>query len=148
MKKSTKGVGPSLMLVSNPSIQFVAYERLKLWVTEQVAKRGNKPPITSLEFFIIGAIAKAVATVFTYPIQLAQTKMRNDKNLSINTNTFEVLRNIYMKDKIAGLFRGMDAKLWQTVLTAAFQFLTYERTHQFVTSILMPDKAKAAATGH
>jgi len=51
-----KGVGPSLALVSNPSIQFVTYERLRAPLAKWAAKRGT--PITNLEFFIIGAISK------------------------------------------------------------------------------------------
>lgn len=34
------GTLPSLLLVSNPSIQFVAYERVKTWVTERSKARG------------------------------------------------------------------------------------------------------------
>lgn len=40
-------------------------------------RRGS--PITSFEFFVMGAIAKAVATVFTYPIQVAQSRLRADR---------------------------------------------------------------------
>ncbi len=55
-----KGVGPSLVLVSNPSIQFVVYERLRSTMDEIAKKRGSD--ITSLEFFVVGAIAKVSGT--------------------------------------------------------------------------------------
>ena len=49
------------MLVSNPTIHFFTYERLRISMSKIAAKRGT--PITSLEFFCMGAMAKAVATV-------------------------------------------------------------------------------------
>jgi hypothetical protein len=63
-----KGVGPNLMLVSNPTIHFFVYERVRIVMASTAQKRGT--PLNSLEFFIMGAIAKAAATVFTYPIQV------------------------------------------------------------------------------
>ena len=77
------------MQVSNPVFQFVVYEWLKKFmdeiVTLRAAKLYGKGPkgswgnIRSFEFFLMGAIAKAVATVLTYPIQLAQSRLRNAK---------------------------------------------------------------------
>jgi len=131
-----KGVGPSLILVSNPSIQFATYERLRAPMAERATKRGS--PITSLEFFVMGAIAKAVATVFTYPLQVAQSRLRADRGKNTDpkernyTGTLDVLNKILQKDGVAGWFKGMEAKLWQTVLTAAFQFLTYEQVQKIV----------------
>jgi hypothetical protein len=47
------------------------------------ARRGYG--ITSVEFFVMGAIAKAVATVLTYPLQIAQSKLRADKGKGPNS---------------------------------------------------------------
>jgi len=114
-----KGVGPSLMLVSNPSIQFVTYERLRAPIAKAAEKRGT--PITALEFFVIGAIAKALATVLTYPIQLAQSRLRADKGTTEDPtkrnykDSSDVLKKIYKQEGVKGLYKGMEAKLWQTV---------------------------------
>ena len=40
--------------------------------------------------------------------------------------TIHCLYVIYRTAGIGGWFRGMIAKLWQTVLTAAFQLMTFE----------------------
>lgn len=63
---------PSLMLVMNPAIQFMTYEAVKRKVLASL--HGVQPPAWT--FFVIGAIAKAVATILTYPLQLVQTKLR------------------------------------------------------------------------
>ena len=52
-----KSVVPNLALVSNPMIQFFAYERVRLAWADWARRRGY--PMRSFEFFIMGAIAKA-----------------------------------------------------------------------------------------
>ncbi|CAM9461158.1 unnamed protein product [Pylaiella littoralis] len=97
------GTAPSLVLVSNPIIQFVVYEALKQaagrrhsqlqhqHITETCAPRpdtrynaavgggvGTRPSVglPSREAFLLGATAKAISTLVTYPLQLAQAKLR------------------------------------------------------------------------
>uniref|UniRef100_A0A3Q2EJP0 Solute carrier family 25 member 17 n=1 Tax=Cyprinodon variegatus TaxID=28743 RepID=A0A3Q2EJP0_CYPVA len=65
------GTFPSLLLVMNPAIQFMIYEGLK-----RQLRRGVPRELSSLEVFIIGAVAKAVATTVTYPLQTIQSVLR------------------------------------------------------------------------
>lgn len=121
------GVIPSLWLVSNPSVQFVVYERVRGFMDKIAASQNRR--INALEFFLMGAVAKAAATFVTYPLQIAQSKLRNDKKGEYS-GTVDCLRKIFMKNGFKGLFQGITAKLYQTVLTAAFQFLTYEEVRE------------------
>lgn len=134
-----KGLLPNLMLVSNPTIHFFVYERVKIVMTKISEKRGS--PITSGEFFLMGAIAKTVATIVTYPVQLAQSQLRNDRKNADGKRKFkgtlDCLLKVYDKSGFKGLFRGMGAKLWQTVLTAAFQFMMYENIRSLVVKTLL-----------
>lgn len=161
-----KGVGPSLVLVSNPTIQFVAYEWLRR-INETIAKaRGGE--ITAAEFFILGALAKAIATIVTYPLQVAQSKLRNDRGGGHGhgakkeepkdgkaaaakeapyAGTVDCLYRIWMKEGLNGWFKGFTAKLWQTVLTAAFQFLVYEKISAAIMAVFLPNQA-GAKVGH
>ena len=85
--------------------------------------------------------------MFTYPIQIAQSQLRNDRkdaqgNRKYN-GTLDCLLKIYTKAGFQGWFRGMGAKLWQTVLTAAFQFMAYENIRLLVFRALTgKDKGK------
>lgn len=40
--------------------------------------------------------------------------------------TWECAVDVWEREGIKGLYRGMNAKLLQTVLTSAFMFLSYE----------------------
>lgn len=126
------GTIPSLMLVSNPALQFMMYESLK----DRLVSR--KP--SAYTFFLIGAMAKAFATVSTYPLQLVQTRLRSrakDASIGRDVGVLEMMVHILKIDGFAGLFRGIEAKLLQTVLTAALMFATYEKIAGLVMSILI-----------
>lgn len=125
------GTFPSLLLVLNPAIQFMIYEGLK-----RQLRRGVPRELSSLEVFIIGAVAKAVATTATYPLQTIQSILRfgqfntqkeKSKLLSSLHTVKGLLVNRARKHGMLGLFKGLEAKLLQTVLTAALMFLLYEK---------------------
>jgi adenine nucleotide transporter 17 len=142
LRELWRGTGTSVMLVSNPVLQFFMYEQLKIArLSKHAQSSGSR--ISPGEAFLLGALAKGVATVLTYPLQLAQAVLRlqrrsNDADNvsdSIATGdqqqryrgTLDCLVKLYQRDGAKGLFTGMKAKLLQTVLTAAFTFLTYEQ---------------------
>jgi solute carrier family 25 (peroxisomal adenine nucleotide transporter), member 17 len=118
-----KGVPVSLWLVANPIIQFTVYEYLK---------RGKK--MTATHAFFYGALSKAAATVATYPLQVAQTRVRSG---GPNASFMHVLMDIYAKKGLEGMFQGCSTKLAQTVLTAAFMFAFYEKIAQFLRVALL-----------
>jgi solute carrier family 25 (peroxisomal adenine nucleotide transporter), member 17 len=135
------GTGASLLLVSNPVVQFFLYDILK---SRHVLRDSGR--ITPVQSFVTGAVAKAIATVVTYPLQVAQTVLRMQERPEATEKCeaetsghmrhgglWDCMVKVYGRDGVAGLFTGMRAKLLQTVLTAAFTFLTYE---QIVTALV------------
>lgn len=132
------GAIPSLMLVCNPALQFMMYESLK----RRIVNIDGHP--SAITFFMIGALSKTFATVITYPLQLIQTKLRHGKSteskLPSNAGVIQMLLHIVKTSGVEGLFRGLEAKIWQTVLTAALMFATYEKIAKFVMSLLIRKK--------
>jgi adenine nucleotide transporter 17 len=145
-----KGLGPNLMLVSNPTIHFFVYERLRVMMQRISEKRGST--ITSFEFFCLGAMAKATATLLTYPVQVAQSQLRNDRadkdGKKKFTGTVDCLTKLYKMRGFSAWFQGMYAKLWQTVLTAAFQFMTYENLRGLVFKALTGKELRIGVKKH
>jgi solute carrier family 25 (peroxisomal adenine nucleotide transporter), member 17 len=125
------GTFASLLLVSNPVIQFFVYEQLKGFLQSE-----HRTTISPMLAFSLGAVAKAVATVLTYPLQLAQVllrlqKIHSDDGASSSSSpkykgTIDCLVRLHRESGFSSLFSGMKAKLLQTVLTSAFTFLSYE----------------------
>lgn len=91
--------------------------------------------LTSLDAFVMGAVAKAVATTLTYPLQTVQSILRfgrhrlNPENRTLGSlkNVLYLLRERVRRFGLMGLYKGLEAKLLQTVLTAALMFLVYEK---------------------
>ncbi|XP_075978723.1 peroxisomal Membrane Protein 34 [Anticarsia gemmatalis] len=121
------GTLPSLLLVSNPAIQFMVYESLK----RQLVARGS---FDTFSAFLVGAVAKAVATTLTYPLQLVQSRLRAGTSLK------PLYRDVKSKPLVA--FRGLEAKLLQTVMTAALMFIIYEKLVRLVLTIMRVRLAK------
>lgn len=116
------GTVPSLLLVSNPAIQFMVYESLK----RHLVSKGISNNYYSA--FLMGAFAKAIATTVTYPLQLVQMRLRS--GTSMKPLWKDVKSNPWI------MFRGLEAKLLQTVMTAALMFLIYEKLVKVVFSIM------------
>ncbi|CAG8444968.1 8385_t:CDS:10 [Ambispora gerdemannii] len=101
------GVMPAFILVANPIIQYTVFEQLKARL-QKTKKLGN------LDFFLLGALSKLVATVITYPYMQS-----HDSNTRYDS-TLDGIRKILYHEGIKGLYKGVNSKLIQSVLTAAF----------------------------
>jgi adenine nucleotide transporter 17 len=144
------GAQASLLLVSNPTIHFVVYDKV-MSIFSARANALGRTSLTSGEIFMAGAVAKTCATIVTYPIQLAQTRLRNaaskqkkakkgeesGSDREVYANTLDVLLKVYSKNGVLGWYAGLNIKVVQTVLTAAFQFLCYEQIKDIIFKLLM-----------
>ncbi|GKE85487.1 peroxisomal nicotinamide adenine dinucleotide carrier-like protein, partial [Tanacetum coccineum] len=88
-----KGIIPTLIMVCNPSIQFMIYESsIKYLKTKRAIKKQSSHTVTALEVFLVGAIAKLGATVTTYPLLVVKNlvklvdKSRLQAKQEISTN--------------------------------------------------------------
>jgi TRAP-type C4-dicarboxylate transport system permease large subunit len=102
-----KGLGPALVLVVNPAITYGCTERLKhMW---KVSKR--KDALSAFEMFVIGALAKMLATVVTYPYIIAKVRMqykpseKTDKKHVQYKHAWDVIGRTVATDGFFGLFR-------------------------------------------
>lgn len=132
-----RGLSSSLALCTNPMLQYGVYEQLKGQVLRSWARRKAGrvagETLQPLAAFVVGALAKSVATVATYPLQLVQTRTRQRGSSGSMWGAFQaMLRECRAGDDAAGgwrlepLFRGMSAKLTATVLNAALMFMFKE----------------------
>ncbi|KAI3964994.1 hypothetical protein MKW92_026274 [Papaver armeniacum] len=127
-----KGVGPTLLMVSNPSIQFMIYETLlkKLKARRALTGKANSG-VTALETFLLGAVAKLGATVMTYPLLVVKSRLQakqvtgGDKNLHYK-GTLDAIMKMIQYEGLYCFYRGMSTKITQSVLAAAVLFMVKE----------------------
>ena len=135
------GVSSSLLLCCNPAIQFAVYETIKKVLIARHARGGKPRSLSAVEAFFLGAFAKWIATVSTYPLQVAQTRLRFGKgsNAVEYKGTIDCLLQIYKTEGRRGLYRGMETKLWHSTLISALMFLSYEKIQLAVERVITGD---------
>jgi len=120
MKGFYRGLIPTLILVSNPAIQFMVYERMKVMLTTWRAS-GK---MNSLDVFVLGAIAKLSASLATFPYLLVKSRLqaKGTTGVAKYAGFVDAVVTIMKHDGPLGFYRGIHTKLLQTVLGAAFMF--------------------------
>lgn len=132
-----KGVLPTLVMVSNPSIQFMLYETL----LAKLKKRRASSSVTSLEIFLLGAIAKLGATVVTYPLLVVKARLQarqvnnGDKRHNYK-GTQDAIIKMIRYEGFNGFYKGMGTKIVQSVLAAAVLFMVKEKLVEQTRSLL------------
>lgn len=127
-----KGVVPALILVINPIIQYTVFEKLKASI-EKTRKLSN------WDFFWLGAVSKLAATGITYPYIVVKQRMQLKSGHDETTRYSSVLdgfQKILKYEGVAGFYKGLESKLLQSVLTAAFLFLNKELLFGYAVQLL------------
>ncbi|OMO76138.1 Mitochondrial substrate/solute carrier [Corchorus olitorius] len=140
-----KGVAPTLIMVSNPSIQFMLYETMlkKLRKRRSLSKQGNTG-ITALEIFLLGALAKLGATIVTYPLLVVKARLQakqvttGDKRHHYK-GTLDAILKMIRYEGFNGFYKGMSTKIVQSVLAAAVLFMVKEELVKGARILLLKD---------
>lgn len=126
-----KGVFPTLIMVSNPSIQFMLYETLLKKLRKRHASKKGGNHVSPLEIFLLGAVAKLGATIVTYPLLVVKARLQakqvtgGDKRHHYK-GTADAIMKMIRYEGICGFYKGMGTKIVQSVLAAAVLFMVKE----------------------
>lgn len=137
LKGFFRGLLPSLFLVLNPIIQYTLYERLRLWLAVQ--RQATSKILTGLDFFLLGAISKLCATSMTYPYIVLKSRMQLQASKDAAnqyTSISDGVRKIIKHEGVKGLFKGIESKLMQSVLSSAFTFAFKEEFYRLAVWML------------
>ncbi|GFP99906.1 peroxisomal adenine nucleotide carrier 1 [Phtheirospermum japonicum] len=137
------GLGISLLLTANPSIQYTAFDQLKQRLLKaKMREKRDDVTLTSPEAlsafsaFVLGAVSKCIATCLTYPairckvmIQSANSDEKNDvKARPESRKTVSgALHAIWEKEGMLGFFKGLQAQILKTVLSSALLLMIKEK---------------------
>ncbi|KAG1806836.1 peroxisomal membrane protein PMP47B [Suillus plorans] len=142
-----RGLGPALVLVINPVLQYTVFEQLKNFLikkrTLKLRARGSGSVVAVLsdwDFFVLGAFSKLVATGSTYPYIVLKSRLQaGQARAEQYKSSLHGLATILKEEGIQGLYKGVGSKLLQSVLAAAILFAVqrriYELTKKAITSL-------------
>ncbi|TFY81880.1 hypothetical protein EWM64_g2129 [Hericium alpestre] len=136
-----RGIGPALVLVINPVLQYTVFEQLKNTLVRR--RRARAVPggtvLTDLDFFILGALSKLVATGITYPYIVVKSRLQGGHaGAQRYRSTLHGLQTIVKEEGIDGLYKGVGSKLTQSVLTAAILFAGQRRIFEITKRAISP----------
>jgi len=125
-----KGLTPSLLLCSNPSIHYTVFDVAKNQILTR--SRNGASQLSMPEAFIVGVVAKFVATVVTYPLIRAKVILMVTSEESLLGS----LIRSYKREGVRGMYKGCDWQLLHTVLKSALMMMVREKitisTHQLL----------------
>ncbi|GAB4831862.1 hypothetical protein Ancab_005878 [Ancistrocladus abbreviatus] len=142
-----KGVLPTLIMVSNPSIQFMLYETLLKKLRERrasIKNASNGVSVTALEIFFLGALAKLGATVVTYPLLVVKSRLQAKQVNSADKRhhyrgTLDAIMKMIHYEGVSRFYKGMSTKIVQSVFAAAILFMVKEELVKAVRLLLAKD---------
>ncbi|KAI0355390.1 mitochondrial carrier [Trametes cingulata] len=145
-----RGLGPALVLVINPIIQYTVFEQLKNFLvksrTAKLRAGGAKHAIavlTDWDYFFLGALSKLVATSSTYPYIVVKNRLQaGQAHAQRYKSALDGILTILKEEGIEGLYKGVGSKLTQSVLTAAILFAGQKRIYEMTKKALTPVLAK------
>ncbi|XP_039070564.1 peroxisomal nicotinamide adenine dinucleotide carrier-like [Hibiscus syriacus] len=128
-----KGVFPTLIMVSNPAIQFMLYETMLKKLKKQRSLLGTpgNNGITAWEIFLLGALAKLGATGVTYPLNVVKARLQAKQVTTGDQKhqykgTLDAILKMIRYEGFNGFYKGMSTKIVQSVLAAAVLLMIKE----------------------
>lgn len=145
------GLGYNVVLCINPAIQNTTFDRLKEMLLKFLARGAAKGQVVSmspLQAFALGAFAKAVATLVTFPLVRLKTilqagKLTVAKPVLRKSSSVELLKRISVRDddsaenpsmlsRLAELYRGVGSALLKSTLQAALLYMMKDQIESSV----------------
>ncbi|RDX62337.1 Peroxisomal adenine nucleotide carrier 1, partial [Mucuna pruriens] len=135
------GLGISILLTTNPSIQYTAYDQLKQRILKgKISKRtgtkSSQEALSAFSAFILGAVSKCAATCLTYPairckVMIQAAESDDDKSVvserKAQRTISGALYTIWRREGILGFFKGLQAQILKTVLSSALLLMVKEK---------------------
>ncbi|KMZ56897.1 Peroxisomal adenine nucleotide carrier 1 [Zostera marina] len=133
------GLGISLLLTSNPAIQYTVFDQLKQRVLNMRQNKvnssgsgsGSSPVVISAySAFVLGAISKSIATIATYPAIRCKVMIQSShpkKEESQKKSMAGALKAIWKIEGPLGFFKGLKAQILKTVLSSALLLMIKEK---------------------
>lgn len=129
------GMAGSLLGVASTNFAyFYWYTFVRNWYLKRVGSPASLSTATELS---LGAVAGALAQLFTIPVAVVTTRQQTRPLSAPNLGLIETGKEVIQEDGISGLWRGLKASL-VLVINPAITYGSYQRLKE----ILYPGKAR------
>ena len=133
-----KGLKPSLILCSNPAINYTVFDTVKSRYTAGRTRNS----LSSVEAFLLGLFSKFVATMATYPLIRAKVMLM----VTSQSSMYQCLQETYKENGVRGLYEGCDLQLLHTLLKSALLMTIRERISEVTQQWVVVERVQANST--
>lgn len=144
-----KGMQASYWGCTEGAVQFLLYEQFKTRLLQRENKRlklhglRETTALSHMTYFWSAAAAKMVASVCTYPHEVARTRMREQARMGVYkyNGMWQTIGVIAKEEGRKGLYSGMGVHLMKVVPNSALMFLTYEVVGRWLSGFTIVDSS-------
>ena len=132
-----KGIQAYTILCLKPAIQYTVFEQVKriMLVKKRLSKGKNsgknEDTLTAMEAFLLGMVARTVATICTFPYLRAKVVLQSKKKAEGATNQKisipSMIAKMYMSGGLGECFQGLGPELTRGVFSAALMMMMKEK---------------------
>ncbi|BCS17956.1 putative mitochondrial folate carrier protein Flx1 [Aspergillus puulaauensis] len=127
-----RGLIPSLFGVSHGALQFMAYEKLKLYRTGVHPATESRRQLNNLDFFSISSVSKIFAGSITYPYQVLRSRLQMYNAHLAYRGLRDAIVQIWAAEGFAGFYKGLGPNLFRVLPSTWVTFLVYENTRAYL----------------
>ncbi|KAI9025862.1 mitochondrial carrier domain-containing protein [Phycomyces nitens] len=128
------GYRASIMLVSNPSITYFVFEKVK-----SLYLRNSKNSLSSFQIFLLSAISKSIATAITYPFIFVRTKMVADvkgkNNVENQKSIMAIFKDTFEKEGASGIYKGIRAQIIKGFFNQGIMYMIKDYVATYLTLV-------------
>ncbi|ANB15942.1 Ant1p [Sugiyamaella lignohabitans] len=122
------GYKATVLLSINPSLTYYFFQ---LFTAVLIPKRRRKNP-TSVEIFFLAAWAKTIATLITYPIILAKTRIQIVRATKSAGSLFSQILKTLDSEGIQGLYMGARSQILKGFFSQGITMMTKDQIARLI----------------
>lgn len=139
-----RGLLPALFGVSHGALQFMAYEKLKLYrlgtISQSAVATTTRPDkmdqsLSNTDLLLISSLAKIFAGCMTYPYQVLRARLQTYDAALVYRGVTDAITQIWRKEGIKGYYKGLGPNLLRVLPSTWMTFLVYENTKAYLTNL-------------
>jgi adenine nucleotide transporter 17 len=134
-----RGLGVSSILSLNPALTVAVFDGLKARVLSALS-RGQAERVRVLsvvQSFVLGSLAKVVATLITYPLIRTKAVMQVQRGEAGRAGMALTLARLLREEGFAGLYRGCGAQIFTAVSKSGIMLTTKEQLAAFALGLVL-----------
>lgn len=125
-----RGLVPSLFGVSHGALQFMAYEKLKMFRGGSTTEQQQE--LSTLDLLLFSGLAKVFAGVVSYPHQVVRTRLQMYNAATAYKSARDVVSQVWRHEGMGGFYKGLGPNLLRVMPSTWTTFLVYENTKLYL----------------